>query len=113
MKKNKQKTIPLIRKCFFQPLGLLYEPEVKAVVLTSTQVLNGLTCCDSVPKLNMTCPGDSDFILNFSVLSCLPTETLHQRPETVRKEFLPHQERLSAHQKDCNYTPRFRTQNNW
>lgn len=54
---------PQIRKCFFQHLGLLYEPEVKPVVLTSTQVLNGkvgsdfvvlfdvLLLCDSVSKL--------------------------------------------------------------
>lgn len=36
--------------------------------------------------------------------SFLLTETLHQRPETVWKEFLPHPQRLSPQQKDCNWT---------
>lgn len=44
---------------------------------------------------------------SFNLYNLFPTETLHQRPETVWKEFLPHPERLSAQQKDCNLTPHF------
>lgn len=36
-----------------------------------------------------------------------PTETLHQRPKTIWKEFLPHPERFSAQQKDRNLTLHF------
>lgn len=64
-------------------------------------------------KINIICTGDFCFINVYHIIYTpppsfiFPTETLHQRPETVWKEFLPHPERLSAQQKDCNLTPSF------
>lgn len=36
---------------------------------------------------------------------CFPTETLHQRPQAIWKEFLSHPKRLPAWQKDGELTP--------
>lgn len=36
---------------------------------------------------------------------CFPTETLHQRPQAIWKEFLSHPKRLPAWQKDGGLTP--------